>query len=411
MRLLPWLVSLFILLNALYAGGIQKEIVTGMFKSPKQAYFHNLKLDAYLGHDPEITRLYKARRYYFAVKYVDGTYRAVMTHFITPDDMYTVLQRTLVRYPKAYVAQRVESEIPEFSFGAAPLSHASYGSVTDTKPYPPSEGPDDGIVIYNQKAQVPSAAAAGTVSAALPADPSTVVTESTTIIPDETEALQQAEIVAVPTEPQEETPWLLYGIFITSVILGLLLIVAFINPKVHKSPEDEEESPAEASEDRHVPARETEAAAVEVEAVEPAEIPLVNEEEAPLTVQETEEAAVPAAKAGNRYLNTVDGLQVCGNDWAMYDEILDDFLRTYRHSGSAAETNFKDGEEAELAMLMHDVKGVAANIGARPLSKAAGDLHEALLTNQTASYGALVKAFAEQLQQTVAAIEAFRKEA
>lgn len=112
---------------------------------------------------------------------------------------------------------------------------------------------------------------------------------------------------------------------------------------------------------------------------------------------------------GDDALNKAEGLEICGGDKEMYGEILDDFIRSYATSDRLVNTYIESNDDIKLVALMLDIKGVAANIGADPLSESAETLREAVLINQTEAYAMLANEYSRELHRLLEAIESFKK--
>jgi len=107
-------------------------------------------------------------------------------------------------------------------------------------------------------------------------------------------------------------------------------------------------------------------------------------------------------------LNAGEGLEICGGDKEMYVEILDEFVETYGNADELVRVYLRANDDAKLVALMLDIKGVAANIGADPLSEAAEALRETVLINQVEAYDQRAKDFEKELHKALTAIEAFK---
>ena len=120
----------------------------------------------------------------------------------------------------------------------------------------------------------------------------------------------------------------------------------------------------------------------------------------------TSEAAVEEKQSTSEQpLDTEMGLDICGGDKQMYNEILDEFVDTYHEADVLVDAYLKNGDEIKLVELMLDIKGVASNIGAGPLAEAAETLREAVLINQTEAYGKLAEEFKHELHRLLNAIQ------
>lgn len=593
MRLLPLVTLLFTLIGALHAATVSKDIIVGAFGTPKQAQFRNAKLEAYLGHDPAVAELLKQKHFYFDVKFGNGNYRSVLTHFLNEDERLTVFNSVKRIFPDAYMLPTDESGIPPIYTASAekpvqaptktpkpaapavttpPAKKAvvaqPLASVTPAASKPAAEAPVEDIVVIDQ----PEA----------PSEPAAVAEAEVVIAPDGEAAV--AEVIAVEeTAPEAETPYLLYGIVLAILVLAVLFFMARRKKpsnRVLKTPEminlEQTEAPtAKPTETPVAPVEEIveevpAAPVVEPEPQEPSVAVFIEEEEeAPAPIPEP--AAAPATSprkkrslpahlegitkesltefAGNRILvaednlinqkvitklledsgielvmanngqeaidmlsadptysmvlmdahmpvkdgfeatreirrnilfepitvvalsgdvssddirkmreagmeeqlakplrieelykvfyqyldfadgdegetddglpelkthedagplNSAEGLEVCGGDKEMYVEILDEFVETYSNADTLVDAYLRADDDGKLVALMLDIKGVAANIGADPLSEAAETLREAVLINQTTAYESLAKEFDTELRKAITAIESFK---
>ena len=585
MRFLSWLLIMLVAFGTAQAASLEKDIVTGAFGTPKQANFRNTKLEAYLGHEPAVIGLMKEKRFYFDVKYANGKYRSVLTHFIDADEMLTVMQSVKRIYPDAYVIDSTSTVIPPVAKKTASPEPAVAAPVKKPAPKP-------------APAVVPAAPAPVAAAGDAPESTTADVVEEDIIVVDETEpdeaveasAAATTEVVvpvaedaieietAVPADDEaSESNLLLYGIFAAVIVLAALFFIA--RPRRKKTPIRpletpkpiiiEEEAPAPAAEAPAEP--EPEAAPVVEAAPEPvaeeAPVPPAAEElvpekpAAPAGVSPRKKRDLPAHMgeitkeslsdfAGSRILvaednlinqkvitklleesgieivmanngqeaidilandpnfnmvlmdahmpvkdgfeatreirqnilfepivvvalsgdvssddirkmreagmeeqlakplrvealysvfyqyldlageepvaaeeeilpeikghktatplNSMEGLEVCGGDKGMYAEILDEFAGTYGKSDALVDDYIASHDDGKLVALMLDIKGVAANIGADPLSEAAEILREAVLINQTEAYERLAREFKAELHKALSAIDTFK---
>jgi CheY-like chemotaxis protein/HPt (histidine-containing phosphotransfer) domain-containing protein len=107
-------------------------------------------------------------------------------------------------------------------------------------------------------------------------------------------------------------------------------------------------------------------------------------------------------------LNTIEGIQRCGDDEDLYKALLLDFSEMYADSVSVLESivlekNFSDGKQ-----FAHDIKGVSANIGALELSSCAAKLEDGFLREDKSNYAIFIKNYKEALKHTLDDIQQFR---
>ena len=615
MRLFFSLLSLFMLLLFPASAAVNKDIVTGAFKTPTQAQTRNLRLEAYLGHEPEISDWMKEKHFYFDVKYAKGLYRSVLTHFIDPGEMLTVYGSVKKIFPDAYVTASIASEIPKV--GRKNPSPAKSVDKMPTAKTPQPKIPVKPAGTVKKEAPAPSAVRSFSepVKAKSPAqnrpkpdagDGDIVIIDETTepeeaaipaketVTPDDQELEEKRPAVRTTAEKDGSTPWMIYGIAGTAVILIILLLLArrkkselsvlktpqMINldhtsesetapapKKAEKKPEPEptpepepviksqpmiEPEVAEAQSPVSHPAPDTEEAKrIESVSTSEEETPVSARSESPRKKRELTPHKGPITKesladfAGNRILVAEDnlinqkviskllegsgleivmanngqealdilakdpnfnmvlmdahmpvkdgfeatreirrnilyepivvvalsgdvssddirkmreagmeeqlakplrvealydvmyryldfageseapaeeekeaketetaqaldtsvGLDICSGDKQMYDEILGEFVDTYKEADLLVDAYLKNGDEIKLVELMLDIKGVASNIGAGPLAEAAETLREAVLINQTEAYGKLAEEFKHELHRLLNAIQ------
>ncbi len=118
-----------------------------------------------------------------------------------------------------------------------------------------------------------------------------------------------------------------------------------------------------------------------------------------LDFAEASEAAAP--------LDTEDGLEISGGDREMYEEILSEFVASYGDAAVLVDAHLRTGDFDKLAALMLDIRGVAGNIGAKPLSDVAAKLREAALSADNAQCEKLQRVFKDELDRLLEAIEAY----
>ena len=89
----------------------------------------------------------------------------------------------------------------------------------------------------------------------------------------------------------------------------------------------------------------------------------------------------PAASA----LNTVDGLARCVGNPALYRRLLRGFRDAKGGFGAEATGALADGRLGDLKNRVHDLRGLAATIGADELAGRAVRLHQALAAGDAAA--------------------------
>ena len=87
--------------------------------------------------------------------------------------------------------------------------------------------------------------------------------------------------------------------------------------------------------------------------------------------------AIPTAK----YLHTDIGLEICGQDSALYNEILNDFLNNYEGSGQKISSLIQQKNITTAQKILLDISGITANIGANDIAEMSTHFREALINN------------------------------
>ena len=80
-------------------------------------------------------------------------------------------------------------------------------------------------------------------------------------------------------------------------------------------------------------------------------------------------------------LDVEEGLEISGNDSNFYDEILHEFIESYKDANEIIDTLIKHNKLDSADQLLLDISGVAANIGAQKLHKTAVSLKTSLKNN------------------------------
>lgn len=99
-----------------------------------------------------------------------------------------------------------------------------------------------------------------------------------------------------------------------------------------------------------------------------------------------------------------EGIDRCQGNTSLYLRFLSDFSTGYANSARDLKQHLEQGELQEAADLAHKVKGLAANLGARPLAQIAGKLQ---LVNESdiEDLDVAVKEFEQSLQTFLDSIE------
>lgn len=93
---------------------------------------------------------------------------------------------------------------------------------------------------------------------------------------------------------------------------------------------------------------------------------------------EREDAARPAGFPDLPGIDVSDGLKRVAGNKRVYVKILEEFLSAYCDAASSLRSDMDAGRLDEAAKVVHTIKGVAGNIGARDLFKTASDLESAI---------------------------------
>ncbi len=91
------------------------------------------------------------------------------------------------------------------------------------------------------------------------------------------------------------------------------------------------------------------------------------------------------------------GLEICGNDEAMYKELLKEFFVGYKDSSKKLRDVLVNKEYAEAQALLIDVKGTASNLGAKQFIQITDHFLKELSEGNVAAYGGLFKDYQNYL--------------
>ncbi len=91
------------------------------------------------------------------------------------------------------------------------------------------------------------------------------------------------------------------------------------------------------------------------------------------------------------------GLEICGNDEAMYKELLKEFFVGYKDSSKRLRDVLVNKEYAEAQALLIDVKGTASNLGAKQFIQITDHFLKELSEGNVAAYGGLFKDYQNYL--------------
>lgn len=116
-----------------------------------------------------------------------------------------------------------------------------------------------------------------------------------------------------------------------------------------------------------------------------------------IDIPESEEKQDSDLLRNTEALNAEEGLEISGGDIELYKEILTEFVQTYGDSDDMLNGYFVHDDAEAAKSLLLDIRGIAANIGAKQLSDTAEELREAILDNIEVKYNALFEKYREQL--------------
>jgi len=101
--------------------------------------------------------------------------------------------------------------------------------------------------------------------------------------------------------------------------------------------------------------------------------------------------------ANNEVLAARDGLARASGDAALYGEILEEFVKLYAAADDTLGMMMRTGDLEAARKLIHDIKGVSANIGAMHLSQVCDALNHALMNREESRFTTLISEFNRHL--------------
>ncbi len=104
------------------------------------------------------------------------------------------------------------------------------------------------------------------------------------------------------------------------------------------------------------------------------------------------------------------GLEICGGDKEFYLEILNEFMDNYSRSADKVQEYLNANNSAEADKLLLDITGLAANIGADYLNRAALDLKLSIASPDDMAYITALKTFKRTLKHITELIQEYIKE-
>jgi signal transduction histidine kinase/CheY-like chemotaxis protein/HPt (histidine-containing phosphotransfer) domain-containing protein len=99
------------------------------------------------------------------------------------------------------------------------------------------------------------------------------------------------------------------------------------------------------------------------------------------------------------------GLQSLDGNSSLYRKLLAGFLRDYAGAAVKIKTSLAEDDHQEAHLITHTIKGLAGNIGASPLQKAASLLEQAVVSRDNSSLDELLADFSEQLHRVMTSIQ------
>ena len=124
----------------------------------------------------------------------------------------------------------------------------------------------------------------------------------------------------------------------------------------------------------------------------------------PIADDDNKPAALPSRIAG---LDVKDGLQRLGQNISLYQRLLRQFTEDYKGVGEQVAEAYRQGDHERTRKLLHNIKGVAANLGAVTLQAAAAELEKGLSEEQGE---VLLGRFAARLEETITGIHDYLRE-
>ena len=109
---------------------------------------------------------------------------------------------------------------------------------------------------------------------------------------------------------------------------------------------------------------------------------------------------------GELFLDVKEALPRVGGNDALYRKLLGTFMEDERETAVQVAGALRDGDRESAWKLVHDLKGAAANLGARPLASAAFELEMGIRAG--ADTAALLGRFSRTLTDTLVAMATYR---
>lgn len=129
-------------------------------------------------------------------------------------------------------------------------------------------------------------------------------------------------------------------------------------------------------------------------------------EEAPVVKEEVDELEISVDIDDLACLDYDHGLEICGNDEAMYKELLKEFFIGYKDSSKKMHKALVDKDYAQAQEILIDVKGTASNLGAVQFITITEHFLQALANENTAAYAQMFKDYQKYLLALLKSIQA-----
>jgi len=129
-------------------------------------------------------------------------------------------------------------------------------------------------------------------------------------------------------------------------------------------------------------------------------------EEAPVIKAEVQELEISVDIDDLPCLDYDAGLEICGNDEAMYKELLKEFFLGYKDSSKKMREALVKKDYAQAQAILIDVKGTASNLGAVQFITITEHFLQALSNDNKASYGQMFKDYQNYLLALLKSIQA-----
>ncbi|SFV74889.1 Sensory box histidine kinase/response regulator [hydrothermal vent metagenome] len=121
-----------------------------------------------------------------------------------------------------------------------------------------------------------------------------------------------------------------------------------------------------------------------------------------------EETTTQKEDTSNKLLNTEKGLTTCGGDKEFYVELLNEFASSFEDSRVKLDRFFNNNDFTGADKLLHEIGGVAGNIGAEPLQAHILKMREAIKENNIQACIDMADEYENMLMQTIDEIVDFQ---